>query len=852
MRVYQLLKNIGGLVAGDEVVVVLAGATQVRVQRRADYASNSGMWMAFVQRGDLATTLQPVDGTNEPARIDDAGAVDRDNQAFAMISGGSGPSASPDVGSLLQSVVDHRASLMSTAPSTTGATTGCGSMVPTVWEPSTDDLVAPITICTGVTVALGHSFAQMADRERYLREASGVYATSSSVDGPNNALGEIRLMLATARCRAIQVAIRFTDTSRRHLLFRSTAGHVLIFNEARVPVVRTHATVSALTNDGYAREETFVHAGAHSFFVQDLGAADEPRLQTPELYAAHHAGTYRGLVGGVDNAQQFHHSEQAFFKLLYDYPNAVSDAIDFVLQDFLTTPGLLQPPLSQPLRLCAISVDVYTTRAACAGCLASSQAVQTAAQHFFAVAIKDVGMRTHPMTLQVDPGIRKLVRIACARPFTGTPSGSSVKSTPLGGDGTYHALPADPIAVRAVDEPPIFYRILQVPVNHESARPLLRTGTERTEVTWVDRALRAVRELDSSLSTPVAAWWSKFYSKEKTLPDGILLAAELMRLDERVHKRVHHKFDASDVNCFTLDRIRFAVQQVRAFAGGQFAEVFPFFVVGVLRYFHALFDDDPYFPWKKNYTGRFDGVFFVKVIRVALTQPELGETEPDPLLVGAAEFLAKNTQAAIQRTLDLVAEEIQANLDEQTATGENRALNLAIEFGLVEEFQARRPRWGATSGSSLDSVPFVPVEVRARPTAVGFLIDQGVPGAVDTFNAWLATNRFREGAATGAGHNCALHTFHQFGNGATTFEGQAGTDYPGMRARYGWAPGSTIELGTLTAIVDDRHLCVYVYTLNTNGTVSPAGVFGTPNDTGTNVRHMLHVGLHYEPLWPAG
>ncbi|MDB5035464.1 MAG: hypothetical protein JWQ98_2705 [Chlorobi bacterium] len=871
MRVYKLLTDKGGLSKNDEVVVVLVAnnGLQVRVQRRDRYAGGHSDYTAFVQSGDFSSALQLLDNQDEPAHKDDKDAVSRDNMAAHYILGISSQLQSSsilDIGSIVQSISNSHSQQLSSQKGLSSTTTKVlpcqmKKHVPIVWEPTTDDLVVPVTICDNQTALLGHSFAEMAERESFLREESGVIAGKETVEGPNNALGEIRIMLANKACRAVQIALRFTDMNKRHLLFRSTAGHVLIADKEGGPdKLRTHDVTAKLTNDGYEANETFVHTGALSFFVQDESASDEPRLMTPQNYATHHELDYRMLVNGAKNAQQYHHSEQAFFKLLYDYPNAVSDAIDQILQPLVETYNKFV--INAPIRVCAISVDIFTTRAACSGCQVSSQAVQTHAAHFFAQALKDINNQKHPVKVKIDKDIRRLVRIACARAFVGTPDTKSVKQAKLPEDGTVHALPDDPIKRPNIDEPHVQYLRLNVDVNHATARPLLRKGTERSEATWVQLQVNLIRTLDPGMKNKsLQQWWESMFNKELSPVDIVLLAVELMQYDEKVNKRQIIHFDKEEYDCFFIRRVRFAarmwvrsLEMRKANVQQVLPKTLPAFVYLVVRYYKSFLEDDPYFKLSEDLKTRFNGPTLMKLIAIALLNKDYYEKSNPEALQYMGTQIKEQQENALNYALGEVEKEIKRELDTDTATGENRALNLAIEFGLVNKFSKIRPKWGGT-GAKLDTLEIDIDSLKPKgpqPIAEKFLIEGiGKEAAVKTFREWLTKNKLREGAATSVGNNCSLHVMHQFGQNDMTQEGEEPDDYNAIREKYKFKQGEMVELENFDEMVKDRNLYVQAFTLNNDGTIKQAGVFGQLNKESTNVRAVLHVGLHYEPLWPA-
>jgi hypothetical protein len=590
--------------------------------------------------------------------------------------------------SVIQSLVDERTAASDSSPDPVAAPPS--AFVSSIarcpyrqhqqlaWCASTDELMLPIRICRDKVVSLGHSFAAMSVREKYLQEESGVRIRSGAADGPNNALCELRLLLVNERCEALQIAVRFADQVGRHLLFRSTGGHVLWRDPGSGDeVVRTHLCHTERI-EGYAADEIFVHAGCYSFFDTVVDDA-EPRLATPEQYVTHHEESYRLLVGGSDNAQLFHHSEQAIFKMLFDYPNVVADVITAVLGSGAALG--LTAGCGQPLRLVAISVDIYTTRSACVDCSRAASRTRENAQHFFNQVIRDVPRSLRAVV--VDRDIRTVIRFACEVPFTGCPSPEALPELPAQPDAlTLHALPSRRIAHRnGENEPDVVFQIVRLPVNSQNALPLLTTGSQSRELTAVERALRQHRELNGPVQRDQIP--GMVQGSRLTGSHALLLALEFHLRWERekpaVIPGIKGFFPAPNTLPFAY-RLE-SIVRVAAALKVSAQDV----VLCLVRNFRR------FLVGHGQAAGPFDRAFMQQLLAQSVLaiakdiQERHGGVPADMLeLLKAIGMTGAGLCTAALATIE---GEIGAALDEQTATGENRALNLAIDFGLMKTYR---------------------------------------------------------------------------------------------------------------------------------------------------------------------
>lgn len=600
------------------------------------------------------------------------------------------PSTSPTP-MVLQNLVDNRNQTQSDPTSNDvqpvdQSTTSCSQTQPQLaWCAAPADLALPVEVCPQQTVVLGHSFGAMAERERYLREASGIKVAHGAASGPNNALCELRLLLVNERCEAIQIAVRLLDQDGRHLLFRSTGGHVLQRDpqDPTRELLRTH-DVRVTESAGYDTQETFVHVGCYSFFDAVSDAQDEPRLQTHQQYVLHHEGTYRELVGGSDNAQLFHHSEQAVFKVLYDYPNVVADVLQQVLSN-LRHPFLAN--LTKSIRLAAVAVDIFTTRSACVDCCRAARSIRTASQHFFGQVAKDVGTTLGGRVVVDDSGIR-VVRIACAVAFLGCPS-SAAKGAPASGIGVVHALPSSDTTQQLLPrEPHLVVQRVRVSANSQSARPLLTTGSASRERTAVDIAIQVNRQLlqplSSSAQIPGVVGGSGLHRGSDRIMLGLFYRQRLDRTKRPSDYALYMDHPEQVIPCLLW--LETAIQVAARTAVSK--EVL---LRTILRNYREFLLNQQGAP------AVFDYGYMADLIKRCLRQiavdkqRELNSLSSEDFiyLAQVAQWLEGKTPEIGEAFLGEIRKEIEEALAENTATGENRALNLAIDFGLMDFYRSK-------------------------------------------------------------------------------------------------------------------------------------------------------------------
>jgi len=231
---------------------------------------------------------------------------------------------------------------------------------------------------------------------------------------------ELRLLLVDSDCNIFQVAVRFADKLQRNIVLCSTAGTVLTdqseigrlealgaMASAEEQLVLTELKARKLGGDklvrccasstAYAGRQMFALCGAYSFFKPgaevDLAA---------KRYEVEHEGAYRKLVGAPDHPQLFHHSEQGGFKALLQQIGILARIITA-----LRARGDLP---NTKLSLEAVSIDIFTTRSVCNGCMRAAQTVLVSDRHFFALALKAV---TDSCPNVVIDRVRKLIRFDC-------------------------------------------------------------------------------------------------------------------------------------------------------------------------------------------------------------------------------------------------------------------------------------------------------------------------------------------------------------------------------------------------------------------------------------------------------
>ena len=544
------------------------------------------------------------------------------------------------------------------------------------WCAGIDELAIPVRVCEHKVVRMGHSLGAMAEREKYLRQESGVRIVSGKATGPNNALFELRLLLVNRQCQTFQYAFRFCDGEGRHLLFRSTGGHVLMRNPTDLSLtqVRRHE-VRCRARPGYAAVEQYVHVGCYSFFNKDTTGTDEDRFQVAEQYRKHHEEDYCRLVGASANPQLFHHSEQGVFKLLYDYPNLVAEALAQAIQAYPIKFAL------GPLRVAAIGIDIFTTRSACSDCRSAATVSRSADQHFFKRMKADVNSRLANKVV-VDDGCLPVVRIACAASFSDCPSTPQFQlATAEQLPAVLHALPADASGSDlAEDEPDIVFINFRVPVNSPGCiQTLLTTGDHAHEPTAVMRAISMQRTLGEQINFGDLVRVVVRSGLNKP-DDQIVLAMHYLRQCERKapSSAVQVSYDKYAALLPHIRRIEYLLQvkevcNIRADR----------FVSAIMRNFSLVFPDEngtcaPFVleALMKRFANCLVGI-------VALND------KSNPAAASAQKMLDEFLpyyQKFMADFIESIKALIKLGLAEGTATGENSALNLAIEFGMRDYY----------------------------------------------------------------------------------------------------------------------------------------------------------------------
>ena len=355
------------------------------------------------------------------------------------------------------------------------------------WLPDPSKLSPPIEICPMTTVVLGHSFAEMREYEEALRASTGITIKFgwAAKGCPNNALAEVRLLITNNQCEYRQIRIRFCDERGNIMLFRSTGGRIMEYelDDAGGYAYddkncrKKSAKVVKATGKSVP-EKSFVFVGAYSFCSDKTQAGQE---EYRRQHDTEHMSTMKvqGKAG-----EHFHHSEQGFFRLLFDHPGILKQALDhFQTQDTVFCS-------KGPIVVHAVCADIFTTRAACDNCKKGSIVVCDLKEHFFEQALAQIdGIFT------VASGVMKLVRIDCAVPHNNTPTKATAENTPLVPKGILHALPsAGSIDANGQNVYEINYLM---PVNQ--AVFILQAFTESRELTEIERLLRTSRELGAPI-----------------------------------------------------------------------------------------------------------------------------------------------------------------------------------------------------------------------------------------------------------------------------------------------------------------------------------------------------------------
>lgn len=270
---------------------------------------------------------------------------------------------------------------------------GAVQMKPT-WVDSSDQLVTAAKVTRGMQeYTLGHSFDAMAERERALRPEYNIRSNRNDTDllpgSPNNAIPEIRILVVNGAGQAAQIAARIVSPGLdKFLVFRSTGDQGLrIRNTQNEEVVRSSDLQPQAYGPNQDRQpESFSPVGAYSFHdpsrAEQPGAnAHERRHRSYDIYKEDHDTTYKSEVMEVEGkaGEHFHHSEQAVYKMLYEQPEIVFNALQ------QAEPRLVQElGADQDLEVLALSVDIFTTRSACPNCGGSAD--KLLGEHFFSLA----------------------------------------------------------------------------------------------------------------------------------------------------------------------------------------------------------------------------------------------------------------------------------------------------------------------------------------------------------------------------------------------------------------------------------------------------------------------------------
>jgi hypothetical protein len=591
-----------------------------------------------------------------------------------------------NVNEVVQSVVDNRIEIEDyDLEDVEETTTSCGlrGTSELAWCESTDDLALSLEICKNVHVRIGHSFGAMSIREAYLREEAGTTVWEGAASGPNNALCELRILLVNERCEALQIAVRFRDKNGRHLLFRSTGGCVLQQDPQDLSkvLVRNH-DCQCTASDGYLSQETYAHVGSYSFFDQIDDAYDEPRLMTGDHYVKHHETEYREVVEASDNAQLYHHSEQAIFKLLYDYPNVVADAILDVITNLNS--GFFKDLKELPL-VAALVLDVFTTRTACVDCLKAGRSTRTKSVHFFSQALKDV-VKTLSGKVGVSKNVRTHLRFAAAVAFLGCPTRKVLegleKTTT---SAMMHALPSENIKLTSLseDEPAIVFVNVAVTANSPSCLQVLTTGSASRERTEVDRALRITRELSNITridQIPLAVAKSQL---EHATSKVVMALRLYLKLEPNVN-------DIAGLYQLGLDTVPLAPRLECVLEVAVVNEIADLDIIyAILRNYAAFFQG------QRNTPKPFDAGGLLTIIDLALRDIfKLGAVSKlalKKIIVLGPKITKEHADLAKDFVLEIKKEIVHA-LSQNTATGENRARNLAIEFNLLDFYKEAKKK----------------------------------------------------------------------------------------------------------------------------------------------------------------
>jgi len=390
------------------------------------------------------------------------------------------PSVVQPLNNLQSQTLSNPNSSLASAP---GSTTSCQhrQTPPTVeWVSGTSNLVHDVAICRDTIAQFGNGFARMREAEAGLQASTGIKIQDrAAVAGsPNNALGELRLLVSNCDCAYRQIAVNFVDTAGRQLLYRSTGGRVMeYFTDDTGESKKRPKTASAGGNE-------YVYAGAFSF-CQEVSRDAQVR------WVDEHDGAYMiAIMEVVGKAgEHFHHSEQSFFRLLYEYaaelPRMIYDKLAQDQGEFVAR---------SPLTLHVVSVDIFTTRAACDNCAHSSGVVLEKSGHFFSKFAAALGGK-----FATAPGLSNLVRIDCAVRHNNTPDQATSSTMPVAARKTVHALPPKGTASTS-DLDGLHLVRMPLPVKVNAAQFILLAGGDKRHWTKIKIHINQLSQLGTRIT----------------------------------------------------------------------------------------------------------------------------------------------------------------------------------------------------------------------------------------------------------------------------------------------------------------------------------------------------------------
>lgn len=297
-----------------------------------------------------------------------------------------------------------------------------------------DEMAVTVKVCNGFEMTdaiLGHSFHAMRAAEQAIRKQCGVSVSGGTAKGMNVALMELRLLLVDKECNLYQIAVQLCDPYSRNLLLCSTGGVVLTEETEITRLQALQASTAATPEEllvlaelmtrkanghrlvrccaspqAYGGSQLFAMCGAYSFFNSG-GQIGENLKIAATTYQQTHDGTYRKFVNGPNHDQLFHHSEQTGFKALFQNPDLLVRVLRFAFEQ-----GFLK---DLRVSLEAVSIDVFTTRSACRGCMECSVCLLSSG-HFFDKALAAVEQAFSSDVVVIE-NVRTLVRFDCAAMF---------------------------------------------------------------------------------------------------------------------------------------------------------------------------------------------------------------------------------------------------------------------------------------------------------------------------------------------------------------------------------------------------------------------------------------------------